>query len=191
MPAEFLIEREPFSTDNGLLSGVGKLLRPKLKERYGDELEQLYAQLADTRDAQLRSLRHGAADRPVIDTVAHAAEALLGLVGGAPDPAEHFMDLGGDSLSALTFANLLQDIFDVEVPVALIIGPTSSLRLIADHIEAGRESGSQRPSFTTVHGRGASQVRAADLTLDKFIDAATLSAAASLPGRRGHRGRCY
>ncbi|WP_197048007.1 carboxylic acid reductase [Mycobacterium paragordonae] len=185
VPAEFLIEREPFSTDNGLLSGVGKLLRPKLKERYGDELEQLYAQLADTRDAQLRSLRHGAADRPVIDTVAHAAEALLGLVGGAPDPAEHFMDLGGDSLSALTFANLLQDIFDVEVPVALIIGPTSSLRLIADHIEAGRESGSQRPSFATVHGRGASQVRATDLTLDKFIDAATLSAAASLPRATG------
>lgn len=185
VPAEFLIEREPFSTDNGLLSGVGKLLRPKLKERYGEQLEQLYAELADTRDAQLRSLRHGAPDRPVLDTVARAAEALLGLVGGAPEPDEHFMDLGGDSLSALTFSNLLQDIFGVEVPVALIIGPTSSLRHIADHIATHRESGSKRPSFAAVHGRGATWVRAADLTLDKFIDAATLSAAGYLPRATG------
>lgn len=185
VPAEFLIEHEPFSTDNGLLSGVGKLLRPKLKERYGEQLERLYAELADTRLAEMRSLRHGAADRPVIDTVAHAAEALLGLVGGAPAPDEQFMDLGGDSLSALTFSNLLQDIFGVEVPVALIIGPTSSLRQIADHVAAQRESGSQRPSFAVVHGRGAAEVRATDLTLDKFLDAATLAAAPTLPRATG------
>ncbi len=185
VPAEFLIEREPFSTDNGLLSGVGKLLRPKLKERYGEQLEQLYAELTDTRLAEMRSLRHGAADRPVIDTVGRAAEALLGLVGGAPAPEEHFMDLGGDSLSALTFSNLLQDILEVEVPVALIIGPTSSLRQIADHVATERESGSERPTFAAVHGRGAAEVRAADLTLDKFIDAATLAAAVSLPRTTG------
>ncbi|MBX9638948.1 MAG: AMP-binding protein, partial [Mycobacteriaceae bacterium] len=107
VPAEFLIEREPFGTDNGLLSGVGKLLRPKLKERYGEDLELLYAELADTRVAQLRSLRHGAADRPLIDTVARAAEALLGLVGGAPAPGDEFMELGGVSLSALTVSSLL------------------------------------------------------------------------------------
>jgi fatty acid CoA ligase FadD9 len=33
---------------------------------------------------------------------------------------------------------------------------------------------SARPSFATVHGRGATEIRAGDLTLDRFIDAQTL-----------------
>lgn len=180
LPADFLLETAPFDNDNGLLSGVGKLLRPKLKEHYGERLEQLYTDLADNRVAELRALRQGAADRPVIDTLTHAAEALLGLVGGPPEPAEHFIDLGGDSLSALTFANLLADIFDVEVPVGQIISSTSDLRQIAEYIEAERISGAKRPTFGTVHGPGATEVRAIDLTLDKFIDTKTLAEATSL-----------
>lgn len=181
LPADFLIETEPFSSDNGLLSGVGKLLRPKLKERYGDRLEQLYTELADSRVAELRALRQKAGERPVIETLTEAAEALLGLVGGPPAPEEHFIELGGDSLSALTFSNLLADIFDVEVPVAQIIGPTNDLASIAGYVEAERVSGTKRPTFAAVHGQGAVEVRAADLTLDKFIDAQTLGAAPSLP----------
>jgi fatty acid CoA ligase FadD9 len=185
VPAEFIVESEPFSADNGLLSGVGKLLRPKLKEHYGERLEQLYTSLADTRAADLRALREGAADRPVVETLARAAEALLGLVGGPPRPDERFVDLGGDSLSALTFSNLLQDIFDVDVSVGQIIGPTADLRQLAEYVDSERRSGSKRPAFATVHGRGATEVRASDLTLDKFIDAQTLADAPSLPRYTG------
>ncbi|OBK46639.1 carboxylic acid reductase [Mycobacterium kubicae] len=185
VPVDFLVELDPFSADNGLLSGVGKLLRPKLKEHYGQRLEQLYTELADTRVAELRSLREGAADRPVIDTLTRAAEALLGLVSGPPAPDAHFMDLGGDSLSALTFSNLLQDIFDVEVPVGLIIGPTTDLQSLADYVAGEQQSVSKRPTFASVHGKGATQVRAAELTLDKFIDPATLAQAPTLPRAAG------
>ncbi|MGD1239796.1 carboxylic acid reductase [Mycobacterium seoulense] len=181
VPADFLIEPEPFSEDNGLLSGVGKLLRPRLKERYGERLEQLYADLAANRESELRALRESAADRPVIETLARAAEALLGLAGGPPEPGALFVELGGDSLSALTFSNLLQDIFEVEVPVGMIIGPATDLRQLAEYVEAERASGSRRPTFATVHGRDATEVRAADLTLDRFIDAHTLAAAPQLP----------
>ncbi|MEM6105476.1 carboxylic acid reductase [Mycobacterium sp. 050272] len=181
VPADFLVDSEPFSEDNGLLSGVGKLLRPKLKEHYGARLEDLYAELAATRTAELRALREGAADRPVIDTLTRAAQALLGLPGGPPQPHTQFLELGGDSLSALTFSNLLQDIFDVQVPVGQIISPASDLRQLAEYVESERESGAKRPTFSTVHGRGATEVRASELTLDKFIDAATLNAAPELP----------
>jgi fatty acid CoA ligase FadD9 len=180
VPVDFLVESEAFSEDNGLLSGVGKLLRPKLKEYYGERLEQLYAELAATRTAELRALREGAANRPVIDTLTRAAEALLGLAGGPPEPDTHFIELGGDSLSALTFSNLLHDIFDMEVPVGQIISPASDLRQLAEYVEAERNSGLKRPTFTTVHGRGATEVRAADLTLDKFVDAKTLTEAPAL-----------
>ena len=40
----------------------------------------------------------------------------------------------------------------------------------------------QWPSFASVHGRDATEVHAGDLTLDKFIDAATLTAAPTLHG---------
>jgi fatty acid CoA ligase FadD9 len=116
VPVDFLIETDPFTAANGLLSGVGKLLRPKLKEHYGERLEQLYAELAEARSDELRALREAAADQPVIDTVVQAAQALLGLVGTAPAPDVHFTDLGGDSLSALSFSNLLGEAFGVEVP---------------------------------------------------------------------------
>jgi fatty acid CoA ligase FadD9 len=185
IPADFLVESESFSEDNGLLSGVGKLLRPKLKEHYGERLEELYAELSATRTAELRALREGAADRPVIDTLTRAAEALLGLAGGPPEPDAQFLDLGGDSLSALTFSNLLHDIFDVEVSVGQIISPASDLRQLAEYVESEREYGSKRPTFSTVHGRGATEVRASELTLDKFIDAETLAEAPALPRATG------
>ena len=42
MPVDFLIETKPFTDENGLLSGAGKLLRPRLEERYGEWLEQMH-----------------------------------------------------------------------------------------------------------------------------------------------------
>ncbi|MCA2241434.1 carboxylic acid reductase [Mycobacterium sp. WUMAC-067] len=185
VPVDFVVETEPFSEDNGLLSGVGKLLRPKLKEHYADRLEQLYADLAENRVTELRALREGADEHPVIFTLTRAAEALLGVAGGPPEPDALFIELGGDSLSALTFSNLLRDIFAVDVPVGMITGPATNLGLIAEYVESERKSASRRPTFATVHGRGAVEVRAAELTLDKFIDANTLAEAPALPRAAG------
>jgi fatty acid CoA ligase FadD9 len=181
VPVDFLIETEPFSAVNGLLSGVGKLLRPKLKDHYGHRLEQLYADLAAARVDGLRALRHAAADIPVIDTVTRAACTVLGSDADADD---HFTDLGGDSLSALTFSNLLADILAVEVPVGVIVSPANTLRDVAGHVQAQRDSRAKRPTFAAVHGPGAT-ARASDLTLDKFIDATTLAAAPTLPPATG------
>jgi fatty acid CoA ligase FadD9 len=179
IPADFLVETEPFSAANGLLSGVGKILRPRLKDHYGERLEQMYAELAAARVDELRTLRDNAADLPVLDSVVKAAQTVLGSADVDVDPDAAFIELGGDSLSALTFANLLRDLFEVDVPVGMIAGPTSNLRQLSVFIEAERESASTRPTFAGVHGSQATTVRAADLTLDKFIDAETLAAAPS------------
>ena len=185
LPADFLIETEPFTAENGLLSGVGKLLRPKLKEHYGDRLEELYAELASARTDELRALRAGADSRPVLDTVTDAAQILLGMPGAAPASDEHFTDLGGDSLSALTFSNLLGEVFEIEVPVGVIIGPSTDLAALARYIETERASGGSRPTATSVHGAGATSIAAADLVLEKFIDPATLAVAPALPRPTG------
>jgi fatty acid CoA ligase FadD9 len=180
IPRDFIIETTPFTLENGLLTGIRKLARPKLKAHYGDRLEQLYAELADSQANELRALRQDGADGPVLETIRRAAGALLGAGIGDLAPDAHFTDLGGDSLSALTFGNLLREIFDVDVPVGVIVSPASDLRSIADYIETERTSAATRPTYAAIHGRDATDVHARNLTLDKFIDATTLAAAPTL-----------
>ncbi|MDV3124946.1 carboxylic acid reductase [Mycobacterium sp. 21AC1] len=181
IPRDFLVETTPFTLENGLLTGIRKLARPKLKTQYGDQLEQLYADLADGQANELRALRQSGADAPALETVSRAAGALLGAAASDLNPDAHYTDLGGDSLSALTFANLLHEIFEVDVPVGVIVSPATDLAGIAAYIESERQSDSKRPTFASVHGRDATEVHAGDLTLDKFVDAKTLAAAPSLP----------
>jgi fatty acid CoA ligase FadD9 len=61
IPRDFLIEQTPFTLENGLLTGIRKLARPKLKEHYGDRLEQLYSELAEGQADELRALRQSGA----------------------------------------------------------------------------------------------------------------------------------
>ncbi|OBF18061.1 oxidoreductase [Mycobacterium kubicae] len=180
VPRDFLIETTPFSLENGLLTGIRKLAWPKLKQHYGERLEALYAELAQGQANELAELRRNGADAPVLQTVSRAAAAMLGTAASDLSPDAHFTDLGGDSLSALTFGNLLREIFDIDVPVGVIVSPANDLEAIAAYIEAERQ-GTKRPSFAAVHGRGATEVHASDLTLDKFLDEATLAGARDLP----------
>ncbi|MER7959073.1 carboxylic acid reductase [Streptomyces sp. NPDC096030] len=180
IPREFLVETEPFSQDNGLLSDHRKLLRPRLLERYRERLEELYADIATRENEQLLDVRRGAADRPVLETLQRAAQALLTGSGVEVSPSAHFRDLGGDSLTAVAFSDLLDDVFEVRVPVDMIISAATDLQQMADHIEAKRAAGLDRPGFASVHGQGSVEVRASDLTLDRFIDEETLAGAKRL-----------
>ncbi len=166
--------------ENGLLTGIRKLAWPKLKQHYGERLEQIYADLAAGQANELAELRRSGAQAPVLQTVSRAAAAMLGAATSDLSPDAHFTDLGGDSLSALTFGNLLREIFDVDVPVGVIVSPANDLAAIAAYIESERQ-GSKRPTFAAVHGRGATTVHASDLTLDKFLDEGILAGAPSLP----------
>ena len=85
-------------------------------------------------------------------------------------------------MSALTFANLLHEIFDIDVPVGVIVSPATDLQAIADYIETERspaERSGRRSRRCTAATRPRCTPR--DLTLDKFIDAETLAAAPALP----------
>ncbi|MBV9352509.1 MAG: AMP-binding protein, partial [Mycobacterium sp.] len=186
VPRDFIIETTPFSLENGLLTGIRKLAWPKLKQHYGERLEQLYAELAEGQANELSELRRNGAQRPVLETISRAAAAMLGTATTDLRPDARFTDLGGDSLSALTFGNLLHEIFDIDVPVGVIVSPASDLQAIANYVQAAlAPGGTKRPTFAAVHGlsnkESATEVHASDLTLDKFLDAPTLAAARNLP----------
>jgi fatty acid CoA ligase FadD9 len=182
IPRDFVVETTPFTVENGLLTGIRKLARPTLKNVYGGRLEELYTELAEGQAAELRALRLHGATAPVLETVTRSAGALLGTAAAELQPDDRFTELGGDSLSALTFGNLLHEIFNVDVPVGVIVGPAADLQTLADYIEAERRPGAKRRSYTSVHGLDATEVHAGDLTLDKFLDPQTLALAPSLPG---------
>ncbi|GKT31675.1 Carboxylic acid reductase, partial [Aduncisulcus paluster] len=155
LPADLIIETTPFTIESGMLAAVGKPIRPKMIEHYGDRLEQLYVDLAEARVQELRQLRDTAQQRPVIDTVTEAAQALLGMSADAVRPEHHFIDLGGDSLSALTFSNLLRDLFDVEVPVGVITELTLDKFIDAETLRKATELDAPVSAVNTVLLTGA------------------------------------
>ncbi|WP_399094934.1 carboxylic acid reductase [Streptomyces sp. BBFR2] len=189
IPRDFLVETEPFSTANGLLSDIRKPIRPRLRERYQEPLDQLYDTLARRRSEELRALRDAGRDQAVRPALTRALSALLGTAPADIDPAARFTDLGGDSLAALSFSKLLEEIFHVEVPVSVVTGPAYDLAGLGRYIEARSAAGAERPTFARVHGPGATEIRAADLRLDAFLDARTRAAARRLPAPApGHPG---
>lgn len=185
VPRGFLIETEPFSQANGLLSDHRKRRWPQLVKRYRESLEELYSHIAAQEADELSAVRQMGKSRPVLETVQRAARALLGGALAEVSPSARFRDLGGDSLSAVSFSNLLHDTFDVRVPVDLVISPATDLRQLADHITAKREAGPRQVTYESVHGGESAEVHAKDLVLEKLIDAGTLEGARSLPHLTG------
>jgi thioester reductase-like protein len=90
---------------------------------------------------------------------------------------DSFFDLGGDSLSAMRLIATLNKTLHTHLTVrTLFNAPTVAglSRHLGEHADD--------PRFVSVHGPEATEVHAGDLKLDKFIDAATLAGASSLPG---------
>lgn len=184
IPVDIIIETTPFSADNGLLTDIQKLAWPKLKDQYGQQLDQLYVELAEREKKEMAELSRLSADDeaiPILDTVLRCSRAVVGSRSNdSVTPATHFADVGGDSLYAAKLSDLLESIFKVHVPAALILNPSMKLSSLADHIEAERRVKGTSPTFDSVHGEGAREVHVKDLTLDKFIDSRILEKAQEL-----------
>jgi fatty acid CoA ligase FadD9 len=182
VPRDVLIEREPFSLENGLLSSVRKPLRPNLKRRYAERLEAIYQQMDRKQQEELALLRDGATGLSVLDRVAGALKANLGMARMDPASAQSYSDLGGDSLGAVALSLLLQEIFNVTVPVSIILHPAGTARRLALYIEQALAAGpaDALPSFDRVHGADATEIRTADLTLPAFLTPDALAAAATV-----------
>jgi amino acid adenylation domain-containing protein/thioester reductase-like protein/non-ribosomal peptide synthase protein (TIGR01720 family) len=150
--------------------------------------------------------RYRAPASAVEEILAGIYAQVLGLERAGID--DSFFDLGGNSLTAMRVIATINISLDAHLTVRSLFdapsvrslsqqlcldassveqivpaeSPASDPQDHVDEIEPVQKPRATRPSFASVHGSGSTEVRADDLTLDKFIDATTLTAAPTLPG---------
>lgn len=159
VPRDFLIEREPFTQRNELLTESGKQATRRLRERFGVRLDALH----DAIEARQLAGRE-ALTGTVEDKLRAALGIALGLTAAdiAAAPAGvSFTGFGGDSISALRFCTLVQEALGAEVSAGSVLDPSASLTAIVARI-AARLGHSAGVSYVEVHGEGT-EVRASDL----------------------------
>jgi len=171
VPRDFIVEREPFTYENDLLTASSKPSRPKLRARYGERLEALYAEIERAQLHELQKLQAETTTASTADTVKKAIEATLGVPDIDLGRSGHsFIQLGGDSLSAVSAETLIEDLTGVHVPVGLLLDPTSSIGAVISYVEeAASGKGRRAVTFEEVHGKGAKSVHASDLRIEKFL----------------------
>jgi fatty acid CoA ligase FadD9 len=185
VPRDFLVEPQPFTRENGLLTESNKPSRPRLKARYGERLEQLYETIERSQIQDLYAPdTEGAPARPSADKVRKALAVTLGvsdLDEGMLD--QSFLALGGDSLGGVRLADLIKDLAGVAMPVGQILDPTATVRGLMRAVEARLSGeGAPRATFAAVHGAGAGTVKAEDLRLERFVSADELVTALPAEG---------
>ncbi|MGA2080219.1 MAG: thioester reductase domain-containing protein [Holophaga sp.] len=178
VPRDFLVEKTRWTRDNGMLTGVDKPARARLERAYGERLEALYARTEDRRREALAALARDPGRARLDEPVRRAAEAVLGVDG--LDLSRSFADLGGDSMSALDLATLLEEMLGTPVPVADLLNPAGSLRELARRLEA---RGSPGAGHRAAPGPGPGLLRAEDLRLASLFSAEELDGAASAASR--------
>jgi fatty acid CoA ligase FadD9 len=183
IPRDFILETVPFTRENGLLTDSSKPARPKLRARYGERLEELHEEIERRQLEQLHALE-SAAGVPAAEKVARAFVVTLGLTEDEVRGAEQsFQKLGGDSLGAVELVTRIRELCGVDLPVALVLDPTTSVRALVRAVEErlSTEAPSGRVSFASVHGAGATTVRAEDLRIDRFIPSSDLASVGTTP----------
>ncbi|MBB4852735.1 glycopeptidolipid biosynthesis protein [Mycobacteroides chelonae] len=122
--------------------------------------------------------RYRAPANAIEEMVAGIYAQVLGIERVGTD--DSFFDLGGDSISAMRVVAAINTSFDAQLAVRTLF-EAPSVRSLSVYVDGAVGSATAGPSYASVHGPGASEVRASDLTLDKFIDEETLQAAPTLP----------
>ena len=181
IPRDFVIEHEKFSRENELLSSVRKYLRPALKRKYGAILEALYEAHDQAKDAKIEALKAPNSSLSTFEKLVILLESQLGIEGIETTQPLTFQQLGGDSLGAALFSMSIEEIFEVPLAADVILSPTGSLEQWATLINQAQNQEQRQASFSKIHGKGATILKADDLLLGRFLEEEFLKKVKALP----------
>ncbi len=182
IPRDFLLAEEPFSHANGLLSSLGKPLRPAIRQRYAPALAELYEAHDRLGDAALASLRQSGAERSLEERLRLLLGSTLGVHDQASLQDRCFRELGGDSLAAVQLSVRIEAEFGVAIEASQILGPGGTVAAWARILRA---DGSGPAADLATSDLATSDLATEDFRVEAFIDAATLQAAAQRPPASG------
>lgn len=180
VPRDFIVELEPFTQKNGLLTSSSKRLRPALNRKYGEQLEALYEEIEKRQKQDLAALKDPDCELSTKEKLSKLLAADLGHSDIDPASTSNFADLGGDSLGAVGVALLIEDTFGVELPADVLLSPTGHIGVWAQQIdEAINRDENALGSFARVHSDDFQNIFAKDLTLENFLEPEIIQAGPS------------
>lgn len=133
IPRAVVLDPEPFTAENGLLTSTGKRRRLGLQQRFGPlldhaiEMQQAAAAAASESDSQA----------PVPERI---ERLIIRVLGGAAPQNERSLSLramGMDSMMAARFASLFRQSFGITVPVTVILDEHTSIASLAAIVASG------------------------------------------------------
>ncbi|CAF3682925.1 unnamed protein product [Rotaria socialis] len=113
IPSKLIIEFEPFTSENGLLTSSMKLCRYRLATHYGDRLKTI-----ESIEVRLKSMIERAIERSL--TI---------------DETSNFMSIGGDSLAAIRLSRMIQEDLGVPIPIDILFDSNMNLESLVKTIK--------------------------------------------------------
>ncbi|CAF2520530.1 unnamed protein product [Rotaria sp. Silwood2] len=114
IPSRLIIDFEPFTSENGLLTSTMKPCRHKLAAYYGDRLKQ-----SNTIEQRLKT---------IIETT--TKQSLL-----TDEEDNFFIPTGGDSLTAVRLSRKIENDLGISVPISILLQPDMTLQRLATVIK--------------------------------------------------------
>ncbi|MCT1447860.1 thioester reductase domain-containing protein [Brevibacterium casei] len=169
VPAAVIVESEPFSEENGLLSDHRKPVRPRLHDKYQSQLEAIYEQIVAARDDALTDLIAHGAENDTASTIRDAAALTLQIEPATVSIDAKFRNLGGDSLTAVHLSRLLNQIYGLHIPVDVLVSEARTFADLGEYMDGKRGQREWLATFEEIHTSDRRPLYAEELTVERFL----------------------
>lgn len=168
IPAALILTHTEFTKENGLQTQSDKPARHALLKHFAQDIEKLYrvldSQLGETKDAVYQLFGKTL-----------SSEVDLSAIGDDDDDEAgnlvkklSFVQMGGDSLTAVKLRNMIKKEFDVALPVDILMNPDTDMERIATYIDESKRNKKTISNGTTAPNHIAVDVRT--LMVDSKLD---------------------
>jgi fatty acid CoA ligase FadD9 len=169
IPAAVVLCADEFTKESGLMTQSEKPARHALLKHFKTEIESLYASLdskhSETKAAVYKLLGNGLSGA----TNTQVKIDLDGKDDEGNSSGLSFVQMGGDSLTAIKLRNMIKQNFNVSLPVDVLLNPNTDLNKIAAYIDDSKRSTS--PSDISAEQFAAPQVDLRTLMRDARLAA--------------------